>query len=82
MVIPNFTQRSTCPHKFFHFENTVELKHPCKCGRVYEDSALAKLTDVTNLLVDELKYPWKLLVVMHIGLMERMKDRTEAYAIC
>ena len=32
-------------------------------------------------LLKNLKYPWKLLVVMHLGSIARMKNTTEAYTV-
>ena len=39
----------------FIMTTLMNEQQPCKCVRVYEDSTLSKSTDVTNLLVDELK---------------------------
>ena len=51
-------------------------QHPCKRVRVDEYDASEKSTDATNLIVDELEYPKKLLLVMHHGSMETIKYTT------
>ena len=54
-VFPTVSKRLPIRIICFILITILKEKHPCKCIRVDEDSALEKSTDVTNLLVDELK---------------------------
>ena len=54
-VLPNASKQSPVRIILFILSTLKNWQHPCKNIRVDEDSALENSTDVTNLIVDELK---------------------------
>ena len=75
-VLPNESKKFPIRIIGFILTTPKNKQHSCKNIRVDDYGALEDSTYVTNLLVEEFKYPWKLLVVMHIASMKIMKDIT------
>ena len=78
-VFPNLSRRARVSIIRFILTTLKNEQHPCKRIGVDGNSVLEKSTDVTNLLIEELRISMELLLVaMHLGSMEIIKDTTEA----
>ena len=80
-IFPTASKRY--PVHIIHFILTMlnNEQHTCKRVKIDEDGALKNQQMPQTYLLKNSKYPWKILVVIHIGSTEIMKYTTEAYTI-
>ena len=66
----------------FILTTLMDEQHPHKHGRVDEYIVPCQTQQMSQTyLFMNSKYPWKILVAMHLGSMERMKYTIEEYTI-